>query len=410
MEEKVNMEIAKAAQVLQMETPEVEAKYMEICEANNLNPVEDWAIALSLFRQWFSGAYKYKETPTEERQSSGNSLVKQAVGYFISLDAARDMAAMQNERIKNEYLRDSDNSFSLGKVAIATETQEGFEVTRMHKGEEQVRQVAELPANNFETEVGEWIIPLDSMVQYSSGPNRNYGKPLPAEQFRLSGVFIGDVDGNEGIYYFSYKGEGCKTFKPQTFCTVHMDVIPDSTNTDRIYGFKMGTLESLVTNASLAEDDERRRPELGIEAMQNNLMDKASSKYCPLVDLGRHHNDAQGTPYAQRFVVTDGSVSSVNMTPNSYGTRRITVTDLNSDFDYEGGSWAGTTCWIPSHLDIDYGIGSNIVLVGRTSQGKSQDGGVGDITLNVSGVLCVTNRGVVAEPYEAATEEDLDWF
>jgi len=409
MEEKVNMEIAKAAQVLQMEVSQAEAKYMEICEANNLNPVDDWAIALSLFRQWFSGAYAYKDAPKEERTTS-NSLVKEAYGYFISIDAARDMAGMQNERIKNEYLRDSDNSYSLGKVAVATETQEGFEVSRMYKGEEQTRTVAELPANNFEVDVGEWIIPLDSMAQYSSGPNSNYGKPLPKEQFRMSGVFIGMVDGNDGIYYFSYKGESCKSFNPQTFKPVHMNVIPDSNKADRIYGFKSGTLESLTYNADLADDDDRKMLESSIEDIQSHLMEKVPSHYCSLVDLDRHHAESQGKAYAERFVVTDGSVSSVNMTPNSYGTRRITVTDLNADFDYEGGSWAGTTCWIPSNLEIDYGIGSNIVLVGRTSQGKSQDGGAGDITLNVSGVLCVNNRGVVAEPYEAVVEEDLDWF
>jgi len=408
-EEKVNMEVAKAAQVLEMEVSEVETKYMEICEQNNLQPHEDWKLALSLFRQWFSGAYAYKETPQEER-SSGNSLVKKAYGYFISVDAARDMASMQNERIKNEYLRDSVTSYSLGKVAIAEESGEGgYEIRRMHKGEEQVKTITELPINNHEVEVGKWVVPLDSMAQYSSGPNPRYGKPLPAEQFRMSGVFIGEVDGTEGVYYFSYKGEACKSFNPQTFQSVHFACIPDSNHADRIYGFKTGTMESLVYNADLADDDVEKRPQPTIESMQTNVMEHAMAHYTPLVDLARHHADSAGKPYAQRFVITDGSVSSVNMTPNSYGTRRVTVTDLNSDFDYEGGSWAGTTCWIPSHIDIDYGIGSTVILVGRTSQGKSQDGGVGDVTLNVSGVLCIENRGVVAEPYEAV-EEDLDWF
>ena len=99
MEDKVNIEIAKAAEVLGIEVSVTETKYMEICETNNLNPIEDWALALSLFRQWFSVAYAYKDAPPQE--SSGNSLVKKASGYFISLDAPRDMAKMQNERVKN---------------------------------------------------------------------------------------------------------------------------------------------------------------------------------------------------------------------------------------------------------------------------------------------------------------------
>ena len=408
MEEKVNMEIAKAAQVLGVEVSETETKYMEICNTNNLNPEEDWALALSLFRQWFSGAYAYKDTPQEEKQSS-NSLVKSASGYFISLDAARDMAAMQNERIKNEYMRDSDTSYSLGKVAVCIETNEGYEISRMFKGEEQVKTVTELPENNHEVEASKWIIPLDSMQQYTSGPNANYGRPLPATQFRLAGVFVGSVDGNEGVYYFSYKGEACKSFNPQTFHYVHFDCIPDSNHADRIYGFKTGTLESLVYNADLSDGDEKKQTQPEVSDLQNHLMERVSDKYCVLSDIARHHADSQNKRYAERFVVTDGSVSSVNMTPNSIGTRRITVSDLNSDFNYEGGSWAGTTCWIPSNIDIDFGIGSTLILVGRTSQGKNQDGGMGDITLNVSGVLCIENRGVVAEPYET-TEEEIDWF
>ena len=138
-------------------------------------------------------------------------------------------------------------------------------------------------------------------------------------------------------------------------------------------------------------------------------LERCADNCSELIDLNRYHSTVAGKPYAERFVVTDGSVSSVNMTPNSYGTRRVTITDLNSDFDYEGGSWAGTTCWFPSHVDIDFGIGSSIIVVGRTSQGRNEDGSVGDVTLNVSGVLVVENRGQIVEPFQVE-EEDLDWF
>jgi hypothetical protein len=32
-----------------------------------------------------------------------------------------------------------------------------------------------------------------------------------------------------------------------------------------------------------------------------------------------------------------------------------------------------------------------------------------DVSLNLSGILCTNNMGVVAEPF-VAEEEDLDWF
>jgi hypothetical protein len=397
--EKIENEIANAARVLDMEIEEVKKKYDSICETNDLTSADDWKLALSLFRQWFSGTRAYSDAPA--RESTGtNSLVKTANGFFISIDAARDMAAMQNERIKNEYMRDPDTTYEIGRIARATMNDMGtYDVSRMYEGEEQTRAAKELPKNNFEIESGEWIIPLDNLSAYASGPNPNYGKPLPHEQFRMAGVFIGDIEEDVGVYYFSYKGEASKSFNPKTFTSLTMQVIRDQTNTNRIYGFKQGTLESLEI------DD--RQPE--IHNYQNGIGELCSDNCSELIDLNRYHTTAAGKSYAERFVVTDGSVSSVNMTPNAYGTRRVTITDLNSDFDYEGGSWAGTTCWFPSHVDIDFGIGSSIIVVGRTSQGRNEDGSVGDVTLNVSGVLVAENRGQIVEPFQVE-EEDLDWF
>ena len=395
--EKIEQEIADAARLLDMDIEEVKNKYESICETNDLTD-DDWKLALSLFRQWFSGTRAYADAPKSE-SNNANSLVKDALGFFISLDAARDMAAMQNERIKNEYMRDSDTTYSLGRVAKAEVTMDGYSVSRMYEGEEQTREVKELPKNNFEIEEGEWIIPLDNIKAYGERSNPNHGKPLPHEQYRMAGVFIGDVDGETGLYYFSYKGEASKSFNPKTFTSISMQVIRDQNNTNRIYGFKEGTLESL----------EVLDTETSSETYREYLGDLAGEHLSQLIDLDRAHANSQAKPYAERFVVTDGSVSSVNMTPNKFGTRRVTITDLNSDFDYEGGSWAGTTCWFPSHIDIEFGIGSSIIVVGRTSQGRNDDGTVGDATLNVSGVLIVENRGTVVEPFEVE-EEDLDWF
>tara|TARA_R100000152_G_C6781143_1_gene215042 strand:+ start:918 stop:2114 length:1197 start_codon:yes stop_codon:yes gene_type:complete len=395
--EKIEQEIADAARLLDMDIEEVKNKYESICETNDLTD-DDWKLALSLFRQWFSGTRAYADAPKPE-SNNANSLVKDAHGFFISLDAARDMAAMQNERIKNEYMRDSDTTYSLGRVAKAEVTMDGYSVSRMYEGEEQTREVKELPKNNFEIEEGEWIIPLDNIKAYGERSNPNHGKPLPHEQYRMAGVFIGDVDGETGLYYFSYKGEASKSFNPKTFTSISMQVIRDQNNTNRIYGFKEGTLESL----------EVLDTETSSETYREYLGDLAGEHLSQLIDLDRAHANSQAKPYAERFVVTDGSVSSVNMTPNKFGTRRVTITDLNSDFDYEGGSWAGTTCWFPSHIDIEFGIGSSIIVVGRTSQGRNDDGTVGDATLNVSGVLIVENRGTVVEPFEVE-EEDLDWF
>tara|TARA_R100001230_G_C5657751_1_gene162515 strand:- start:854 stop:1258 length:405 start_codon:yes stop_codon:yes gene_type:complete len=131
--------------------------------------------------------------------------------------------------------------------------------------------------------------------------------------------------------------------------------------------------------------------------------------YSPLIDLDRYHSTAGNKSYAERFVITDGSVISIDATPNRVGNRRLSITDVNSDYNYDNAGWAGTTCWIPPHIDIDFGINSTILVVARTSQGRNEDGSLREVSLNVSGILCVNNMGVVVESF-VAEEEDLDWF
>ena len=407
MEEQVRNEINKASEKLEMEVSIVEEKYFEICKTNNLDPSSDMLLALSLFRQWFSGTYQYKDAPAQE---TGGGFIKKATGYFLSVNEPMDMGARLNTQIHEQYSREPTTTYDSGRVAVATATSEDkFVVSRTFDGEVQEKVVDSLPENHIEVDSGQWIIPLDNISAYGERKNPNYGKPLPASQTRMQGVFLGEVDGEEGMYYFSYKGEASKKFTPRTFRLLHFDCIRDSNTPNRIYGFKTGTLESLKMNADLTDDTRVAEP--GITDMQNYTMEHAMANYSPLIDLNRYHASVSDRNFAEKFVITDGAVTHIDATPNKIGSRRITITDVNADYNYEAAGWAGTTCWVPPHLDIDFGINSSVLVVGRTSQGRNEDGSMRDVSLNLSGILCVNNMGVIAEPFEAAAEEEaLDWF
>ena len=53
----------------------------------------------------------------------------------------------------------------------------------------------------------------------------------------------------------------------------------------------------------------------------------------PLVGIDRAHVERQSLPYNERFIVTDGVVCNMNMTPTSRTDPNIT--DLNAEFDYD---------------------------------------------------------------------------
>ena len=84
--------------------------------------------------------------------------------------------------------------------------------------------------------------------------------------------------------------------------------------------------------------------------------------------------------------------------------------DFLKYFDSEG--WSGTTCWIPSNIDIDFGIGSNVIVVGRTSQSRDMDGNLQPVTINVTGLYVTKRRGGSPQQIDFVEEEDdnTDWF
>ena len=109
-------------------------------------------------------------------------------------------------------------------------------------------------------------------------------------------------------------------------------------------------------------------------------------------------------PYSDRFVITDGSVTSINMNPTANGNRIVNLDDFNTEIDWDGDGFSGTTCWIPENIQINFGIGSTIIVVGRTSQS-----GDNPTSINVSGIYVLDNRGGSPEQI-AVVEENEDWF
>ena len=415
MNEIIMKEITKAAKLLDMSEEDVLAKFNDICTQNTIDMAKEELLARGLFRQWFSSVKSMQKKSTT---TTSGGFFKNAFGFFVALDEARDMMEMSRTRITNEYRRDSEVTYNLGKVAVCTkivdnvinsehEVTNGFEIRMMRKGEEVVKVLSSLPTNHVELDNGQFIVPIDTTEMYGTTRNTNFNKPLPKSEFRRSGVFIGEVDGVMGKYFFNYKGVHTKDFNPRTFEFVHFICILNSRDATKIHGATDKTLASLVYNVDLNEDDENYI-NVTID-MQDELMSRSENNYCALIDLDRYHSSVNDKVYADRFVFTDGTVSSVNLNATANGNRIVNVTDLNADFDYSDGFNNGTTCWIPAHMNIDFGIGSQVIVVGRTSQGTDEDGNLRPISINVNGLLVMDKRGGDVS-HEEVVEDNLDWF
>ena len=258
-ENEVRQAIAKTADAIGYTEAEALARFEDICSKNNVNVSEEPMLALNLWKEFYNNALRaQKNTTTANTSGSSGGWYKTAFGYFVSVDEARDMLAMQNERIVADYRRDRDGTYNLGQVAVFTPTDDGkYEARMVREGEELMKVMVSLPANNVDMEDGTFVVPLDT--NDAEWNKARYGKPLPASEWRRSAVFIGEVEGNMGKYYFNYKGPSCKEFNPKTFEWVHFECIINSSDGTKIHGGKAHTLGSLVYNSELADDDSRKK-------------------------------------------------------------------------------------------------------------------------------------------------------
>ena len=425
MNEEMINELRKAAELLSMSEQDAIAKFEEICSKNNVNASEEPLLARGLWRQYFASARNVLARTADDNANNGNtqtnSFYKSAYGFFVSLDEAIDMGAIQRDKVVAEYNRDSDVTNNMGKVALFTEMQNEdndtvYEGRLMFEGEEKVISVSTLPDNHAELDNGQWLVPINTLD--ADWNKKNYGKPLPKTDWRRAGVFIGEVDGRIGKYFFGYRGkagheEAPVKFAPPTFEFVHFTCTLNQNNADQIHGAVSKTVDSLVLNADLPDDNEMKRQPQDIASIQDAIMEYTHENYSPLIDLEAYHNLAADKSYNDKFVFTDGSVMNIIMEKTSNGNRVLTIDDLNSDMGedvYGDQAWSGVTCWVPDYVEIDFGIGSSIIVVGRTSQGTDEMGNLQPVTINVTGLLPLSVRGESPEDIVTIEEDDSEWF
>ena len=405
MDENMKTEIENGAKAISLSAEEAMNKFEEICSENSIETTNP--VAKGLWRNFVANVRRTQDSGKTVEQGN-DSFYKSAFGFFVSLEAPRDMMAWNRMKAKEEFLRDSDGALETGVVAVANQNALGkWIVSRYHNGAYDEKTISSLPSGAEETEDGRFFIPLDNTAVYmNGGKNDNYGKPLPSEQMRRSGVFYGSLGtGEMQPYYFSYKNQGGIDFAPNTFEWCHFMCVLGSNGTD-IYGAKTMTADSLTMNTDMDTENDLYR-NMGEFDFEQCLKDNFNSNLVPLVEMDRAHIQRQALPSKERYVVTDGTVCNMNMQPTKNGNRIINITDLNAELDYENDSGM-TTCWIPEHLTLDFGIGSTVIVVGRTSQ-RTTDEGVEPTTINVAGILCTVKHGSAIE-ISQPVEENFDWF
>ena len=100
----------------------------------------------------------------------------------------------------------------------------------------------------------------------------------------------------------------------------------------------------------------------------------------------------------------------MNLQQTANGNQTLYLSDLNADFNWDGEGYSSVTCWVPSYVNIDFGIGSNVIVCGRTSQGTDRETGeLRPVSINVLGLYAIDRHGS-AEVNTVVVEDNGEWF
>mgnify|MGYP003643984422 CR=1 FL=1 len=413
MDEKVGNEVSKAAEILGLPLEDVQDKWGKIVEDNDLNlgNEQEVNLGLTLFRQWFTGIRRVQDSG-ETIKTGGNSLVKTGFGVVIAVEDARDFEEYSRNQLQAEFMRDRNAAFNAGKFAYADELEEGnYKISQIIENELSERTennkgqpYTDLPPSVMEVD-GRLIIPIDERkVMPWGAENKGFGQPRAAHNWRRTVHFIGEVNGS-GIKYWRVmtKDDTAQNWNvvPEEF--VYLDLIWDEEKGEA-YPIK-DTLGSMVYNK-----DMETPKDVSSVTISNLIVENMRDKVTGLINLENYHNSVASLPVKARVVVTDGNVTNMNMNPNKTGNRTLRISDINADFDYDNDGESSTACWVPPHVDVDFGIGSHVLVIGRSSQSRNNETGeLRAVSINVAGIVVLDKRGSPVVVSDSGEQYD-GWF
>jgi len=403
-------ELEQASSKLGKPIEEVEAKWEAIGEENNFGP-DDVKMQLALFRTWFAGLLGLQKKESTGTTSTAGKYVKTGFGFVVAVENVRDWEESKRITLQAEFIRNRDEAYMAGKFAKVEKTDSGYTFSKYcpRDGREKVTEKGNdftMPDSKMEID-GETIVPLETQQtnNWDGQPNKKYGNPRPLDDKQRNVYFIGE-EGDSGVRLWSIKAKGkiAENWNIDEFRNIQLqgNWKPDA---NRMYPVNNRDGTSTLTSVEYQDD-------VTSEADKDKMVE-LMGKYitvAPLVGLEHIHNQNMNVPFDEKIIITEGNVTNMQTTASQVtGNRTLFIADLDADYSYEDGNYASTPCWVPPHIKMDFGIGSKVIVVGRTSQSKDQDGNLRQASINVSGIFVQDKRGNAVE-YTDSGETESDWF
>ena len=412
MNERIENELNALANKLGKTNEELVQKYNDIAESNGLDLENDRQsmVALTLTRNFVRGSLK--------GSSGGSSFGENAFGFLVGSEPARDVQVWRRKNLLSDYRTNANTVFNEERCAEVVLTDAGaYEKSQVIEEIVQTKNIPHLPNSAIEVDENKWIVPVDNVKAFMSGDkNPRYGKPLPAEEWRMRAHFIGKTENGDYQYWtLGLKNDAAKQFKVSNFEWVHLNALFNEER-NACYGIKGRTLASLRLNKDLDPESDNYVDTNSL-SMEDLLGECMPEYIADLIEIEDFHTTQAQNP-GMKLVITDGIVSSMNLKVNEKtGNRVIWIEPADANYGFEEDDVPESTpCWVPSNVDIDFGVGSDVIIIGRTnqSQKRDEDGNYledewNPVSLNIYGIFPRVALGAPNEE-KGDSNNDVDFW
>lgn len=413
MLERIEKELNGLAKRLNIETEEMTEKYNELASNSGLDLEDErqQLMAMSMTRQYV------RSRLSSARSSNNRTFGELVTGFFVGIEPVRDIMEYKRKSVLSRYNADSSQTLTDELVAEIILEDGEFQKTQVRNGEWETKTIPEVPTAAIEINEETWIVPIDAVKTWQSGDtNKGYGQPLPKEQHQVRAHFIGQKqDGETQLWVVQLKNEMAKNFRADTFRMVSFYGLANEER-NAIYGIRNKTLETLTYIDILDEDDPRWFDTSSYD-YEDALVSNMGEYVTDLYDLESYHEEIQ-SQQGLKVVVTDGIVTSMNLKVNEKtGNRVIWIEPLDANYGFDDEDMPESTpIWVPSHVTLDFGVGSDIVVIGRTNQtqkrdesGMPIDGEYNPVSINLYGLSVRLGTGL-EEEVESTNGDSLNYW
>ena len=236
--------------------------------------------------------------------------------------------------------------------------------------------------------------PLDTREVFGTGrENPGFGKPLPEHSYirGVIGVALrSNVKESPKVFSMTLNGllaENCiiEMFKPIKFRAINKS--EENSKQFILNG-------STVTKFEISDTIQMPQP---IDVLRKVCGDM----FVPFEKIEEYHSINKDD--FNRLALIEGDVSIISLEPSKIGSRMMILE--NMEVSMENIEAPGITCWVPKNINIDFGEGSKVIVIGKTAQGKSRDdpNKLGDVMFNVLGIYAIPEFKI-----ESLTDDNID--